>query len=452
MANDILSNSFTGKGIIAPLPSNEGVLKSQENMDNMLIGAQKLQYDTYKQNAEAFSKASNVPPEFVLADSAQKTQMGLINAFNQKWGKVFQQAGGNLSDEQKMQMTTDKNVLLMQQQQMKSSMEQALAAKDAIQKDVQGNLDHDDFNKRFFGDPDIKQPNGYLQTGVWDSSPLLPATKDPDEFFNNEQHQLKNGTDTDEFHTVTIGGVPQKYVTKANGTIQEGTDLATAYLHTDPGLARGVIKKFQALKETNPSLYNSLLDTNGDGKVDANEAQAANTVSNPIMKWYQDTYGPKTIKHGQTTPVNLGGNKGATKFDYTKTSATNNKNDSYATQEGFSAKDATGKVFSLPGYQDIGQTKATTVSQNIKQIYTKDTNGNEVLKPFNQSAKFDITGYSKDKDQLLITLDSETTGDGDYSKGDQLVVPASDFDDVLKNKYGIFRGQQTAPIAKKKAY
>jgi hypothetical protein len=402
-------------------------------MDNMILGAEKLKTEIYQRNAEQFQKASNVPPEFVLADSAQKTQMGLINAFNQKWGKAFQQSGGNLSDEQKMQMTTDKNVLLMQQQQMQSSMVRAMKDREDVQKDVQGNLDHEDFNNRW---------NDYLKTGNYDQSPLLPASISPNDYFNKDANKFK-GNPADVTTVENIGGVPQKVTRTASGTEAQGRTWVQDRLHNDDRFARGVIQDFQNLKNTNPSLYKQYLDTDINGTVSPDGARASQSVnSNPILKYAQDNYWQNALKLGESKPVTLKMGS-ATKFDYSKVNATNNQNGLYTPQDGFAAKDATGKVFNLPSYQDLGQKKVVTVDQNIKQIYTKDKNGNETLVPFNQSAKFDITGYSKDKDQILITLDSGTTGDGDYSKGDQLVVPAADFDDVLKNKYGIFRGQQT---------
>ena len=302
MANEF-SNSFTGKNIIAPLPSSEGLQKSQENMDNLILGAEKLKADIFQKNQEAFLKTANIPPEFVLSDSARQTQAQLLDQFNAKWGGVMRQRGGDLTMDDKIQMAKDKDYILMQQQQMQASMVRAMKDREDVQKDVQGNLDHDDFNNRW---------NNFIKTGNYDTSPLMPSAISPNEYFNQEKNKF-NGTPTNIPYTETIGGVPQKFTKTASGTEEQARGWVQDRLHGDDRFARGVIQEFQNLKTTNPTLYKQYLDTDKNGVVSPDEEKASQSAkSNPILKYAQDTYWQNALKLGESKPVSLGGNKSKT--------------------------------------------------------------------------------------------------------------------------------------------
>jgi hypothetical protein len=286
------SNSFTGKDILSPLPSSAGLAKSQESMGDMMIAAEKTKNDVFQKNAADFQKAVNIDPVALLGDVATQAQSKLISDFNNTWGGILHQYGGILPEDQKIKMQSAKNAVIMQQYKLQSDMQQAFAAKDAIQKDTQGNLDHDDFQKRW---------DKFITTGTWEGGPLLPSSTDPDIYFSNDKNRADYGA-TDVSNTVkNPDGTISTVKSKIHGTEAQGRDLVAAHLHSDDGLARGWIEKFQGLKNTDPSTYNKYLDISGDGTVSPDEEKAAsNANSNPILKWAQDNYWDKVIKAPET--------------------------------------------------------------------------------------------------------------------------------------------------------
>ena len=419
-----LADYFNGKNTATVLPSGEGLLKSQQGMDNMLLAVEQMKAEAYKRNSEEFQKASNIPPEFLLTDSAQKAQMGAINLFNQKWGKVYQQTGGNLSDAQKMQMNTDKNVVLMTQQKLQSDMTQAMAAKDAIQKDVQGNLDHSSFQKRW---------DDYTSTGNWDSSPLLPSAQDPDEFFNKASNKV-NGTPSNVTVTKSIGGVPYKETYQASGSEQEGRDMVKTTLLSNDRLARSYIEKFQQLKDTDPETYKKYLDTNKDGKVSPSEENAAKTASNPILQWAQDNYWHKALDMKLTNPskVSTGTGSQPSGADWSTIYDVNGKKIPYKPNKGDVSTVAGSQNFHPFSDMKLAERPISVkTNANIKVL----TNGMMSKVPSKSTVLFQATptGYDQQHDRLIFNLDKDFNNIGitgvTQGKGTQVSIPRQDITD-----------------------
>jgi hypothetical protein len=151
-------NSFTGKGIATTLPSGEGLQRSQEKMSDLILGAEKLKYDTFKKNEEDFLKASNIDPVFILANSARETQSRMLDSFNTKWGKTMKERGGNLSTDDKIQMAKEKDFILMQQQKMQSDM-QSLQLHEKMAMQSPNKWDAEELNRRKME---------YMRTGTYD--------------------------------------------------------------------------------------------------------------------------------------------------------------------------------------------------------------------------------------------------------------------------------------------
>jgi hypothetical protein len=201
-------------------------------------------------------------------------------------------------------MASEKNYLLMDQQKMQSDMQQAMAAKDAVQKDVQGNLDHEDFQKRW---------DSYISTGQWDSSPLLPSAVDPDEFFGKTINKGNFGKTKVTIAKKNADGTITTVSKIASGTEEDGRNLVASHMHSSDRLARGWIQKFQALKTNNPAEYDKYMKTEG---------------ANPILKWAQDNYWDKVLTtedDTSTKPITTGANSGNMStwlgIKYTPTSA-----------------------------------------------------------------------------------------------------------------------------------
>jgi hypothetical protein len=177
------TNSFTGKNTGIVLDDGGKLNQAQQGMSNLILQAEKLKQDTFRKNFEDFSKASDIDPVFVLSDSAMKTQAGLLSQFNNYWGKIYKERGGNLTQEDQVSMARDKRYLMMQQQQMQSSMQQALQDREMLSKDVNGNYDHEKGDAKY---------NNYLRTGFYNNSPLEPSAMTIEDVFGQRKIQTAN--------------------------------------------------------------------------------------------------------------------------------------------------------------------------------------------------------------------------------------------------------------------
>ena len=254
-------SGFTGKNILSPIAGDTS--RASERMSDLILGAERLKLETFRQNQDDFLKATNIDPVFVLASSARDTQSKMLNEFNTKWGEIMRQRNGNLTTEDKMQLAKEKDFILMNQQKMQSDMTQALAAKDAIQKDYLGRLDHDDFDTRF---------QNFMQTGTWDNSPLLPAKVSPVQFYGSPNNKFR-GNDTEITLKRNEGGNTITETATSSGTEEQGREKVKADFFSHDGLARAYTEEFAQLKETNPQEYKDYI-----------------SQPNGIMKWAQDKH------------------------------------------------------------------------------------------------------------------------------------------------------------------
>jgi hypothetical protein len=436
-------NSFTGKDILSPLPSGAGLAKSQETMGDMLIAAEKTKYDIFQKNAADFQKAVNIDPVAVLGDINTQVQSKHIQDFNTKWAAIKQQSGDHLSDDQKVKMQSEKNVIIMEQNKMLSDTQQYMAAKDAMQKDGGRTLDADDFKKR--------EANLFAGHG-WDSSPLLPAKKDPDLYFGNDSHKLNFGATKNTVTKKNDDGTETTVNNVVHGTEQQGRNGVAAAIHTDDGLARGIIEKFQALKTTDPETYKKYLDTNNDGVLSPEEEkQATISGSNPILKWAQDNYWdkilkppendtsqkPETTKKTSNLDINIGG---------TKITAPGIKRDAVTIGT---------RTYSQP-YSFGGQKFMNVSTQGATQI---DADGTET-KLDSGNMEGNLLHYDAARD-ILVFSNAASTKNPYLGSNDLVEVPADNLAGVNSlpikigdrmGTVGELRNSKTQTVVKKKAY
>ena len=58
-----IQRTFTGKNTEVVLPSSDRLDKVQENMSNLIIGADKLRYNAFKENEQRFLKTTDIDLE-----------------------------------------------------------------------------------------------------------------------------------------------------------------------------------------------------------------------------------------------------------------------------------------------------------------------------------------------------------------------------------------------------
>lgn len=291
---------------LTPVLKNDGG-QAMGRLSDAIIKAEETKYNAFKQNEKEFLANSKIDPVLLINDSNQRAQTKALSDFNNKWASEYKKYQGNLPTEIKQQMQSEKSVIIGQQQKMQADMARALQDRDIVSKDIAGNIDREDADKRW---------KDYILTGTYDTTPLKPNAIDPDAYLSKRANK---GTGTQGTITITTNKdgkvITEKKV--ASATEDEARAMVEADMVSNPRLAMGYIKKFQALKTTDPETYIKYLDTTGDGKVDASEEQASNSASNPIIKWAQDNYWQKRIDIQEAETTKPQTTPSANKFGFT---------------------------------------------------------------------------------------------------------------------------------------
>jgi hypothetical protein len=325
----------------------------------------------------------------------------------------MKERGGNMTTDDKMQMAKEKNFILMSQQKMQSEMQMAMAAKDAMNKDVQGTLDHEDIQKRW---------DDYSSTGNWDASPLMPSALPIEDVFGTRK--ISTGNAYEEPDKSNPDRIVQYSATKADAALQIANEA-----HSKPRVMRDVLNEWNRLPQEVKD--KKLADKSGQ---------------NPILQSYIDNHWKNLVDakfvNKPRTP-----STSRTTFDWNVNVGSGHNQNSKFQDQGVQKIASVEGDFDLPNYKNLGQVSQTSETQNIPEVIVKDKNGNETVKKLNETALFHVVGFSDKTDKLVIQLDGNSSGDMTYMKGDILVVPASGFNDLLQKKpFGIFRGQTpTAP-------
>jgi hypothetical protein len=399
------ANSFTGKGIAPVLPSGEGLQHSQERMGDMLIAAEKTKYDIFQKNAEEFRKDVNIDPVALLSDSAMRVQSKYISDFNNKWGAIKHQNRDHLSEDQQVQMQSEKNVVIMHQQKMQSDMQQAMQEKEIVDKDAGRTFDGTEWYQ--------KKWKPYIESGNWNSSPIPIKSKSIDEFL------LKNPLS----NKITIEETPEeKGGYKGLASTKYSTDEVSAREHvknvilSNDAYGKDAIQQFLDQPEAIKKQY--FVDKNKDGVISADEA----TDINPIIKWAQDTKWQKARRVEdrawrklETSTGNSGNMRTWQKQVYTPTSAMDSP------YPGLPSK----------SYHPFPQlVKQMTIPIARMELLEPDKVTPSIERP-QQSIKGFVTGYDEESDKITFLI-SQDYKDLDYptlasGKGMQIAVPRSAF-------------------------
>jgi len=257
------SQSFTGKDTAVRLEG--GGTQAQQGMSQMILDAEKLRYDVYQKNRSEFLKNANIDPAFVLSDSARKTQMLQIEAFNKKWGKRAQETNYNLSQQDLLDMQTHKNLIISEQQNQMSQYELFQQHRDLVAK----NPNRYDVNKF------AEATDSYMQSGVYDQTmPPLKAISFGS--FIREQASKAKG----EFEPIReiVGG--REGIKTRN--IQDIPKFIEDNLFVNDQATIGLLEDWD--KQSPEEKNKWLSDVNQDKQIDASERK------NGIVNWAKQFY------------------------------------------------------------------------------------------------------------------------------------------------------------------
>jgi len=289
-----IQRTFTGKNTEVVLPSSDRLDKVQENMSNLIIGADKLRYNAFKENEQRFLKTTDIDLETYISDANAKTQAQLIDEYNKTAQKMLKAKGGrfeNFTTQDWQELNLGKKILQAKQQKMSTDLERfKLMDKMVLSRPDQ--WDTDEWN--------VLKAN-YLKTGDLPDVEL-PVRAKPLEVALNEK-KLEGTQTIDYGQPFIFNGQKVKQGTYYSGTEQEARDYVKGMVLSNPAYQKDIYQKFSKLPEAEKIKY---LDVNNDGTVDRNEAAIASqsgTTDNPILKWAQDTYWQKAraTKEGAMT-------------------------------------------------------------------------------------------------------------------------------------------------------
>lgn len=255
-------SGFTGKNILSPIAGDTS--RASERLSDFVISAEKLKYEAFQKTREEFKKIMDIDPVFLATAASQKAQADILSDFNKKGGAITRKyAGKQIPDEELTYLRQAKSYLQMNQQKMLMDMQQAMQAKDAIQKDYLNHYDRGDFKTRW---------DEYLSSGTWDNSPLLPAKVSAVQFYGSPNNKFR-GNDTEITLKRNEGGNTITETATSSGTEEQGREKIRADFFTHDGLARSYMEEFAKLKEENPQEYKDYI-----------------SQPNGIMKWAQDKH------------------------------------------------------------------------------------------------------------------------------------------------------------------
>lgn len=295
---------YTGKNFSQPLQSDGG--RSMSRLSDFILKAEELKYNTFKQNEQEFLKNSNIDPAFFISTANQKTQAGLLEAYNQKWSQKMKQSGYNMSMEDKMAMQAEKNLIVSQQNDM--LMKQKMwEEEDALVKKYPG--EYDDAEHR-------QKTLDYITTGNFDYTSVpyraLPVA--------DELMKIRGKVGKTTAVTRPLPDRPGYQQTiETTGTREDIAPIIIDRVFNNPRIMKDMMNKWNALprEEKDRRLIESGYDTDKSGTLSPQERASGEALTksaeNPILKYYIDEnykYGVLEEPGGQ--PQRLPGFTGGT--------------------------------------------------------------------------------------------------------------------------------------------
>lgn len=366
------TNSFNGKNTGIVLPSGAGVQRSQENMNNLILSAEKLKADTYKKNEEEFLKASNVDPVFVLANSARETQSKLLDTFNTTWGKKMRDKGGQLTTDDKVEMAKQKDYILMQQAKMQQDMEQAqLHNKMTMQNP-----------NRWDAEEQQNRYNEYIKTGTYDHTepPIKPLSLTDAAMKNINKVATKEYAPEDERKSYSVNGVPYYKQTTYSARKEDVIPYIKSAIADNDQYGAGVLKEWNELPAQEKESYHT------------------KNPSNPILEMAVDKHWKEWVKSEEKDVKNSQGTGNKAGFSVFKGTG---KDVTYTPTSARAVKLGTTDYSS---FHDIPNIPVDDVTPQDK-IRVLSPDGEEEMQPAS-NIPADLVGYDENTDELIFTAKS----------------------------------------------
>ena len=426
---------YTGKGLTPNLQSDGG--KAMSRLSDFITKAENIKYQAFKENEDWIVKAQDVDPAFLISQAQQNEQVKKLDVYNEKWAEVMRRSGGKLTTQDKLDMQAERNLLEAWQNEATTKQQLAEQHRSLVS---QNPLRYDSVRFRNAYD-------SFVKTGNYDLLTPPLKSKNPALYLQEQSNKLNKekilygkplldskGRTTDRFTNI-----PEDKI---------GDFIENAFMGDDQ-VIQGLTEEF--LADNSPEKWALLEDINGDGRITNEDVD-----ENAVMAWAKRN--PKYIdavrKVTSGTPKNPPSSTTKTPtFDWNKpVTADYNRNNEF-TVAGTTKAGTEEGTFTFPDYINLGRVSFTSDPQNISEVVKINSSGREEIIPLNETARFDVVGYSPSKDQLIIKL-ADKTSDYTYGQGNVLVVPATRFDDLLKSKpFGIFRKKGAEQnTGKKKAY
>lgn len=271
------TQTFTGKGTSQVL-DNSAAMSAQKGLSDMILEAEKIRYNAYEKNRAEFLKNSNIDPDFVFSDSARKTIQGLISNFNTKYGKLAQQYNYNLPDEVRMQMQTEKNLIMAEQQSQTAMYETWKQHRDLVASKP-GIFSQEEF---------IKATDSYMQNGIYNQSTPAYEPHDFGQVLNKAYLEQKNKIP---IGMRPLGGGKQAEEYYTMDESQYG-GLIASVIASNPNARADLFKKI----EQNKDEIFANADANGDNVLDSGEKE------NAIISWVKKQY-PRAVVTGTPSTI-----------------------------------------------------------------------------------------------------------------------------------------------------
>ena len=424
------SQSFTGKDLTAKFPT-EGIQKAQQNLSDIIQRVAEIKYKTREERRKEFMEMANIDPVFVLSDMARAEQTKQINLFNNEWGKKLQESGGELSDQDLMNMQSHKNLIITNAQNSLAENKRYEQMRALVQAHPE-EYDLEEFKlaeTQMMLDKDGKFP--LMLPPIKSISPTGAIANYADKWggvgaAQGVTYGNKTGISTQPFNP------------------KDPNSVYTFFKSLYPKLSYqeqlGMVKDWNA--KAPKEEYLKRADENNDGVYDENEKQNAIILWASENKEYIDAALAAGRKLRNVTNVKTTTGTGTSGYNKKlPISDTNNDNAKYDMQGQTNLPTEEGTA-SLPDFMPISVKNATPIFLTIPEVYKFDEQGRTSIKKFKeaQSVSVEVLGYSPSRDMLIVKTTSSGTGDDAVFKDSQLALDASRYDKYLQSTFGLWRG------------
>ena len=423
MAN--FQRQYTGENFGVRL-SDDKIGAAQQRMNNLILGADKMVYDSFKENEKRFADMTDVDLETYLSTASANAQSKMVEDYNKIATDIVRKRKGfqNLTPEDWQELNLGRKVLEGKQKQMIANQERYMTDREMVQRNPD-KYDMDKWNQQFATE--------YLQSGQYPEAPLPIKAKDVSNALMLASQKINREYSPTPIEK-TEGGIRYRNTQTTNLLPEEVDDFIIGNILGDDAMVQGLIEDFDAEPESVKLRY---LDADNSGSLDSGERSVATTRDmkrdNPLLQYAIEN--PRyrrssvTTKLGTWQPIPTPKST-TTAFNWNiGIGAGNNQNAIFDKQKNITLGKETFDTFLSLGWKSF-----TSDPQMIQTYRDLDTGQKRDL---NKATRFEVVGYSPDKDMLVVKVVDRVTG---LREGKLIGLDATQYDDLLRSKpFGIDR-------------